>query len=212
MKLLLTSAGITNQTIANKLIDLSGLNPEETKIGFIPTAANAEEGNKDWYIAQFSNLYKYGFTWIDIVDPSAADIDWKSRLENVDVIFVSGGNTFHLLHQYRTTGFDEWLRHNLESKVYVGVSAGTIIMTPSLEVCTIEPEDPNIPGLDDISGLGLVDFEIEPHCNDQRFTIMNDYARRKQNKLYAIDDQTAIEYCGDEEVVVTEGKWKVYNS
>ncbi len=209
MKLLLTSAGITNQSIANILIKLCNKPAEDIKVGFITTAANVEEGNKDWYINQFTNLHKYGFGWVDILDPSAADVDWRERLKEVDVIFVSGGNTFHLLNQYRKTGFEDWLRENLESKVYVGVSAGTIIATPSLDVCTIEPSDPNLPGLDNISGMNLVDFEIEPHCDEQRFVIMQEYANNKQNKVYAIDDQTAISVVGDnKEVVVSEGKWK----
>lgn len=211
MKLLLTSAGITNQSIAKALVELCGKPAEDIKVGFITTAANVEEGNKDWYINQFTNLHKYGFGWVDVVDPSAADVNWQERLKEVDVIFVSGGNTFHLLNQYRKTGFGEWLRQNLESKVYVGVSAGTIITTPSLDVCTIEPSDPNLPGLDDITGMNLVDFEIEPHCDEQRFVIMREYAKGKQNKVYAIDDQTAIKVDGGNEDPISEGNWKVYN-
>lgn len=212
MKLLLTSAGITNKSIADTLVDLTGLRPGETKVGFISTAANVEEGNKDWYIAQLTNLHKYGFNWIDIIDPSAADVEWQDRLEGVDVIFVSGGNTFHLLNQYRKTGFGEWLQKSLESKVYVGVSAGTIIATPSLEVCTVEPSDPNLPGLDDITGMKLVNFEVEPHCDEQRFTIMQQYAMDKQNKVYAIDDKTAIKVDEEDEEVISEGAWKVYET
>src|SRR3989344_279878 len=111
MKLLLTSAGITTQTIANKLLELA--DGGNTKIGFITTAANAEPGNKDWYINQILNLQKYGFYWIDLIDPSAADIDWKTRLQEIDIVFVSGGNTFHLLNQARKTGFDIWLKENI---------------------------------------------------------------------------------------------------
>ncbi|MCA9347939.1 Type 1 glutamine amidotransferase-like domain-containing protein [Candidatus Saccharibacteria bacterium] len=210
MKLLLTSAGITNQSIATTLIELCGKSAEDIKVGFVPTAANVEEGNKDWYINQFTNLHKYGFGWVDVIDPSAADVDWKGRLKEVDVIFVSGGNTFHLLNQYRKTGFDEWLRDNLESKVYVGVSAGTIITTPSLDVCTIEPRDPNLPGLDDITGMHLVDFEIEPHCDEERFVIMQEYAKGSQNKVYAIDDDSALKIVDENIEVVSEGEWRKY--
>ena len=115
MKLLLTSAGITTQAIADKLIELIG--DGNKKVGFITTAANAEPGNKDWFINQIINLQKYGFDWIDFIDPSAADIDWKTRLNEVGVVFVSGGNTFHLLNQARKTGFDVWLKQNIENVV-----------------------------------------------------------------------------------------------
>lgn len=211
MKLLLTSAGVTNQSIADALRDLTDKSPAETKVGFITTAANVEEGNKDWYINQFINLQKFDYNWIDVVDPSASDVDWRTRLKVVDVVFVSGGNTFHLLNQYRETGFGEWLRGNIESKVYVGVSAGTIITTPSLDVCTIEPADPNLPGLTDLTGLSFVEFEIEPHCDDKRFNIIRKYAETKSNKIYAIDDQTAIKVTKNKVEIVSEGDWKVYN-
>ncbi len=211
MKLLLTSAGITNESIKDALTELCDKQAPDTKVGFVTTAANVEEGTKDWYIAQLTNLQKHGFNWIDIIDPSAADVDWQKRLKDVGVVFVSGGNTFHLLNQYRKTGFDNWLRANLDSKVYVGVSAGTIIATPSLDVCTIEPSDPNLPGLEDITGMKLVDFEIEPHCDEQRFVVMEDYAKNRHNAVYAIDDQTAIKFDGANETVISEGKWKVFN-
>lgn len=161
MKLLLTSAGITTQTIADKLLELA--DGGNAKVGFITTAANAEPGNKDWYINQILNLQKYGFDWIDFIDPSAADIDWKTRLQEVGIVFVSGGNTFHLLDQARKTGFDAWLKANIENIVYVGVSAGSIIATPSIGVAPIDNGDDNTPGITDLTGLHFVDFEVSPH-------------------------------------------------
>ena len=111
MKLLLTSAGLTNESIAKALSELVDKSLDKVKVGFIPTAANVEEGDKAWFIEQsFDALNRYGFKWIDMVDPSASEIDWQSRLNDVDIIFVSGGNTFHLLNQFRKSGFDKWLK------------------------------------------------------------------------------------------------------
>ena len=91
MKILLTSTGIWTQELADALDTLTaGVNK---KIGFISTAANVQEGNKDWFINQFVNLRKYGYDWIDIVDISALGVDWRTRLAETDIIFVSGGNT-----------------------------------------------------------------------------------------------------------------------
>ena len=137
MKLLLTSNGITNSSIASSLDKLLIKPKEEIKIGLIPTAANVEEGNKDWFLEQFTDLHNFGFTNIDIVDISAADVQWKERLEKVDIIYVSGGNTFHLLNQVRRTGFDTWLKENLDNKVYVGTSAGSIIITPTIAIAGV---------------------------------------------------------------------------
>lgn len=212
MKLLLTSSGIVKSSIAKALAELVGKTPSETKIGFIPTAANAEEGNKDWFINQFVNLWRFGYSSIDIIDFSAADINWRQRLVDVDVVFVSGGNTFHLLNQARKTGFDTWLNEQKDSKVFVGVSAGTILMTPTIEIAGLEPgPDDNLPKISDLTGMNWVNFEIEPHCDSERFDVVEGYAKGCDNPVYAIDDQTAIKVVDSAVEVVSEGVWRSYN-
>jgi len=207
MKLLLTSGGITNKTIAGALTDLVGKPANQAKIGFIPTAANVEEGNKDWFIATLAELTQEGY-WIDIVDPSAPGVDWKKRLAAVDIVFVNGGNTFHLLDQMRKTHFDVWLKENLSTKVYVGVSAGSIVATPSIAVASVDNGDENLAGLTDLRGLGLVDFEISPHTPEIVSHKGNqEYRRTTSNTLYEIDDQTAVRIVDHETEVVSEGVW-----
>lgn len=211
MKLLLTSAGITNDSIAKSLFDLAGKAPVDLKVAFIPTAANVEEGNKiDWFFRQYDDLRRIGINWIDMVDFADTDVDWRSRLDECDVLYVTGGNTFYLLDQIRKQGFDDYLKTALQDKVYVGGSASTITMTPSIEVADIPPGDPNIPGLTDLTGLGYVDFEVEPHCDEARFTTVEAYAKEHGKKMYAIDDQTAIQVVDDKVDVVSEGEWKLY--
>lgn len=211
MKLLLTSSGLSKRAGVNALIELTGKSPGATKIGFIPTAANVEEGNKDWFVNQFLNLWRFGYHNIDIVDPSAADVAWRERLEDVDVIFVSGGNTFHLLNQFRGTGFDTWLNKHKDSKVYVGSSAGTIVMSPTIEAAGLEPgADVNLLGITDLTGLGWVNFEVEPHCDMARFDIVERYAKSATNSVYALDDQSAIKVIDDNVEVVSEGSWKLF--
>ncbi len=182
----------------------------ETKVAFIPTAANVETGNKDWVVNQFMGLWRYGFSQIDIVDFSADGVDWKSRLAEADVLFLSGGNTFHLLDQARKTGFDIWLKENIESKVYVGGSASSILMTPIIAVAGLEPGDENLPGLTDLTGLKYVDFEIEPHCDAAHLESVKDYADTAPNPVYAIDDETAIQVVDGMATVISHGSWKLY--
>lgn len=211
MKLLLTSAGIQNASLANALVRLVGTSPEQTKVGFIPTAANVEDGNKDWFIRQVTNLQKYGFDWIDVIDVSAPEVRWRERLSVVDVVLVGGGNTFHLLDQVRKTGFGQWLEENIENKVYVGISAGTIIVTPSIAISGIDDGDKNLPRLTDLTGLELVDFEISPHTPEYVSHEANrKYFETSSNPIYAIDDQTAIQVDGMNVRVISEGGWVKY--
>ncbi len=209
MKLLLTSAGIINQAIANALIGLVGKCAEEVKIGFIPTAANVEEGNKDWFISQITNLYRFGFKWIDIVEIVDPIADWKDRLSRVDVTILSGGNTFYLLDTLRQKEFASWFSNN--PKVYVGISAGSIVAGPSVDAATIPPADPNITGITDLTGMKLVDFEVEPHCDNARFKVVEEYASTRFNPVYALDDGSAIRVVDDIVDVVSEGEWKLFN-
>lgn len=212
MKLLLTSAGIKNEAIARGLDELTNLKREDVKIGFIPTASNGETGNKDWYINQITDLYKHNFKWIDFVDFSASNVDWESRLAECNVIYVSGGNTFHLLNEVKKHKFDVWLNNNIEKFVYVGVSAGSILATPNIKIATVEPADINYVGLQDLNALNLVNYEISPHSPDLLSYETNaKYAKTIQNKLYAIDDATAIYQDGNDFKVITEGKFQEYN-
>ncbi len=211
MKLLLTSAGLSNSKIADSLQYLHGKAPNATKVGFVPIAANVEEGNKDWVINQLVQLWRYGYNWIDIVDPTAAKVDWRARLADVDVLFLTGGNTFHLLDQVRRTGFDEWLKDNLETKVFIGGSASSILMTQSIAIAGVEPGDPNLPGLTDLRGLKYVDYEIAPHVPG---TVSHEsvaaYAETTNNLIYAIDDHTAIQVIDKQSIIVGKGTWKIY--
>lgn len=205
---MLSSSGITKRAIAEALEELAGKPVEETKVAFVPTAANPEGGNKDWYIKQLLDLWRFGYSWIDIVEPTAPEVDWKARFADVDVIYVSGGNTFFLLDQFRQIGFSEWLTENLKDKVYVGASAGSIIATPTIEVAI--GEDENVPGLTDLTGFNWVSFEIEPHCDKARFAAVEKYATDKPYPVYAIDDQTAIKVVDGKAEIVSEGMWQLF--
>lgn len=71
MKLLLTSAGLTNKTISNALLELTGRPFAELDLAFVPTASNVEAGDKDWVIDDLNYCKNLGFKSIDIVDISA---------------------------------------------------------------------------------------------------------------------------------------------
>ena len=128
MKLLLTSGGITNKSIANALFDLVGKKPEDTSLVFIPTASNVEKGDKDWFINDLVNLKNLNLKEIDIADISAIDKKlWLPRMEDADVLFFEGGNSYHLMEWLNKSGLAQILPELLKTKVYVGLSAGSMV-------------------------------------------------------------------------------------
>jgi len=98
MKILLTSGGLSNKSIVDALLELTERPFAELNLAFVPTAANVESGDKDWLIADLVTCTKLGFKSIDIVDISAIPKDvWLPRLQEADVFFFEGGNTYHLM-------------------------------------------------------------------------------------------------------------------
>ena len=107
MKLLLTSAGLTNQKISEALIDLVGKPLQETSVAFIPTAANEMDEDKSWLIENFSEFKTAGVSHIDIVDIAVMSREfWLSRLKKVDVICVGGGDEPYLAQKIKQSGVD----------------------------------------------------------------------------------------------------------
>lgn len=209
MKLLLTSAGLGHKVIGAALVDLVGKPASETKVGFIPTAANVEPRKKDWLVNELLQLWRHGYGWIDIVDFSAPGVDWRTRLSEVDVVYLSGGDAAHLLEQARITGFDTWLKEALNTKVYVGGSASTILVTPTIAVDAAIFGYPTKEDFDK-SGLHYVDFEAIPHCDMALFEKAATYAKTASNPVYAIDDLTAIQVVDEEVTVISKGSWRLF--
>jgi len=215
MKLFLTSAGITNNKLVSAFEGLVGLSKENIKIAFIPTAANIEEGDKDWLINDYVNLKKQNYI-VDIVDISALPKQlWLPRLEEANVIFVGGGNTFHLMHWVKKSRLEQLLPDLLKTRVYAGISAGSCIAGPTIynSVQNLFGEKYN---LKIKKGLGLVDFQLIPHLNSKYFPkIRENYLKEASKELtepvYAIDDNSAVVFNDGQVSVVTDGHWVKFN-
>ena len=214
MKLLLTSSGITNQSIANALFELTGKKPEDTTVVFIPTAATIETGDKDWFITDLMNLKKLNFKSIEITDISAVDENiWKPRVERVDVLFFEGGNTYHLMQWLNKSGLASLLPELLKDKVYVGVSAGSMVTNSDIAVkLTLWLYEEDSPKIDNFKCLNFVDFYFLPHLNSPHFKVRNDSFIRETTKditkkIYVMDDNSALKIVDGKVDVISEGKW-----
>jgi dipeptidase E len=204
MKLLLTSAGITNQSIYDALVTFTGAAP---KVAFILTAKNNREVPAEVAMEnQTGQLDNWGIKY-EPVDPSN-DKDWKRKLDDYDVIMIGGGNTFHLLNESRITGFDNWVKSHKDDKVFVGTSAGSILMTPSIAVAAVDEGDENTPGISNLTGLGLIDFEVSPHTPEDVSVKGNmAFSKNTQRRILMIDNQSAVRVIDNEISIISEGVW-----
>jgi dipeptidase E len=215
MKLLLSSAGLTNKSISDALLELTQKPFSELSLAFIPTAANVEEGDKDWVIDDLANCKRLGFRSIDIVDISAIPKEmWLPRLQAADILLFEGGNTFHLIHWIKKSGLEELLPGMLKSKVYVGISAGSIAACKKFSLLKISYGDEYKDENED--GMGYVDFQIRPHLNSPHFPNANlenmgRLSKELSDTFYAIDDNTAIKVVDGKIEIVSEGEWKKFN-
>lgn len=215
MKLLLSSNGLSNQSIANALFELVGKPAAETIVAFIPTAMNVARGTKDWFINDLNNIKKQGFKFIDIVDVSALPKEiWLPKLEDADVLFFSGGNTYHLMYWLNKSGLAELLPDLLKTRVYAGISAGSIVTNPSLVVTSEDKRkyyEENF-GYKNETALNFVDFYIYPHFNSPKHLNSNEDTLKKaaeetEKTIYGLDDNTALKVIDNEVTVVTEGEY-----
>mgnify|MGYP001572433757 CR=1 FL=1 len=214
MKLLLTSAGITNTSIAKALFDLVGKEPKDTSLVFIPTAANAEQGDKNWLIEDLVNLQKLGLKSIDITDIALNDeMLWKSKLVVADILFFKGGDEYYLMEWINKSGLAVLLPELLKTKVFVGVSAGSMVTNKDLPTAISQiVYEEDFDKKENVPALNFVDFYFLPHLNSPYFKSVREDIIRKATvgmieKIYALDDNSALKIIDGKVEIVSEGIW-----
>lgn len=217
MKLLLTSNGLSNKSISKALFKLVGKPAIKTIIAFIPTAMNVATGSKEWFIDDLNNIKKQKCKAIDIVDISALPKNiWLPKLETTDVLFFSGGNVFHLMYWLEKSGLAKLLPKLLRKKVYVGISAGSMVTNPTLALSSKDKKiyyDKTF-GYKNEKALNLVNFYVRPHLNSPDFPhTRKKYIEKISQKakikkpIYALDDQSALKVINNKIEIISEGEY-----
>jgi len=218
MKLLLTSAGIKNDSIRNALVDLLGKPIAESSALCIPTAGYGHStgspgGAWRFITGQASTpMCELGWKSLGVLEltalPSIGEERWVPWVREADVLLVNGGDALYLCHWMRQSGLADLLPE-LPETVWVGLSAGSMVMAPSIGEDFVGWKPPT--GGD--RTLGLVDFALFPHLDhpslpDNSLTNAEKWAAGVGVPAYAIDDQTAIVVRDGAVEVVSEGHWK----
>ncbi len=215
MKLLLTSAGISNKTIEEELKRLLGRELEGLKVLFCTTASNYEGGEMNsWLIDDLQTLNSLGFK-IDICDINGISKEqFLPRFEWADIFFFEGGNTQWLRKCIKNSGLEKHLPELLKTRVWIGASAGSCVLCPTVSNSCQDLFDENISGYSS-DGLNLVEFQFIPHLNNEGFPKIRFENLEKASKnlleidgkkLYIIDDNGAISVNDTTIKVVSEGK------
>jgi dipeptidase E len=140
--------------------------------------------------------------------PSIDKERWVSWVLETDVLLVNGGDALYLCYWMRQSGLADLLP-SLHDMVWVGFSAGSMVMTPRIGEDFVGWKPPS--GGDET--LGVVDFSIFPHLDQPALpeNTMADaerWAAGMSVACYAIDDETAIKVVDGTAEVVSEGHWK----
>jgi len=222
MRFLLTSAGITNTSIANALVDLLDKPIGESSALCIPTGLQPFPGGRS-HVYKFisgsapSPMCELGWKSLGVLEltalPSIKEEDWVPEVEEVDALLVWGGSPLYLCYWMRQSGLADRLPSLRPETVYVGTSGGAMVATPDFGGETYDDSDP-LTSSD--RALGLVDFSVYPHLEredmpDTSLANIEQWAAGLSVPAYAIDDQTAIRVTDGAVDVVSEGHWKWFD-
>ena len=221
MQLLLTSAGVRNAAIHDALVDLLGKPIADSTALCIPTAMYGHPGSgldRAWEFVSGRSaqpMVELGWKSVGLLEltalPSLPAEQWTPWVRHADVLLVSGGDALYLAHWMRESGLADLLP-SLERTVWLGMSAGSMVMAPSVGEDFIQWRPA---GTEDRT-LGLVDFAICPHLvggPDEPGNTMEEaegWAATMPCPAYAIDDETAIRVVDGEVDIVSEGRWRYF--
>jgi dipeptidase E len=222
LKLLLTSAGIKNTSIHDALVDLLGKPIADSNALCIPTAQYGHPHVTPDMAWQFISgheprcpMTELGWKSLGVLEltalPSLDQERWLPWVRETDALLVAGGDALYLSHWMQQSGLAALLP-SLNDTVWVGLSAGSMVMTPRIGEDFVQWR----PQTGDDSTLGVVDFSICPHVaqdgkpgNSMAFA--EGWAAELAAPAYAIDDETAIKVVDGAVEVVSEGDWKLFS-
>jgi dipeptidase E len=220
MRLLLTSAGIKNPSIHDALVGLLGKPIEESNALGITTASYAHPmagPGRAWSFISGQEsqtpMCELGWKSVGVLEltalPTLGESLWVPWVEKTDVLLVNGGDPLYLNYWMQESGLADLLPSL--GAVYVGLSAGSMVMTPRIGKEFVGWTPPT--GGDET--LGFVDFSIFPHLDnpdlpENTIAAAERWAARLPVPAYAIDDETAIKVADGSVDVVSEGHWKLF--
>jgi len=163
--------------------------PEEIKrkvFAYLPAdGANCPKKYVDQW-KKYAKNYQAKFKYVDNSKVNTSS-ETKKVLE-ANILVIAGGNTFTLLHLLRRSGLFTTIKKFTEKEEFViaGFSAGAIILSPTIKICKLPSFDKNVVGIKDLTGLGIVNFEVFPHYSEDKKEILEKYRKMAKNEVKTI--------------------------
>jgi dipeptidase E len=222
--MLLTSNGLRNDALTEALAELLGMRFGAARLVVIPSATLATGGDHGWLVEDLSRLHGLGWKQLNVLEPTSIPRrHMLDRVRHADVIYAEGGNHYHLANGVIDSGLAAELGKLLDEKVYVGLSAGSMIFSRNMSLRTGEAfaEHGDLDFLEDKRvqarpALGLFDWYLKPHMNSRSFpervpAWYEKAAAQLDFPVYALDDNSAVRVRDDEVDVVSAGDWLLLN-
>ncbi len=189
MKLLLTSSGMQ---VKDEILKFLPKPYNQTNIAYITTASVPEPdtsySDKEKYL-----LKDLGCNVEEMTFEGKNESEVSDLLYDKDVIYVQGGNTFYLLKILKESGADKVISKLVKQGVlYIGVSAGSYIACPTIEMAFWGNQDENDCGLSDFSALGFVPFLLVVHYNSEPKEMIQDEIKNSNYKVKILTDKQAL--------------------
>ncbi len=186
---------------------LTGIPKDQMKIGYITTAAKGDRGDFSRNLKYTIKDAGYDFEEIDIEGKTKEEI--KSFFADKNIIHMEGGNSFYILKVVRDVGFAEILKELFEEgKIYIGTSAGSYIMCPTIEVSDWDETGKPRYGVTDFKALSYIPFVLKVHYRDEQKESVKEKMKTLKYPLRILKDGQGflvengkITFVGDEEEV-----------
>lgn len=183
---------------------LTGISKDKIKIGYITTASKL---SRSPFLEKVKNIIRengYFFEEIDIEGKNKDEL--REFFRDKNVIHIEGGNTFYLLKAIREIGFDEILRELInEGKVYIGTSAGSYIMCPTIEVASWNPDGKDRFNITDFTALNYVPFVLKVHYKDELESLVKEKMETLKYPLRILRDGQGILVEDDKYTFIGDG-------
>lgn len=194
----LTSTGLSSKNVYDKfkeIVDSKGF-----KKAVIITTASSDKENNQYSQLALSQLKSIGFNVVDFYD---FENDGLKALSEYDVIYVCGGNTFKLMKFAKDMNFDKEIELLLKrGGAYIGVSAGSLIVGPSIQIANEIHPDVNEIGLTDFKGFNIIDLIIFPHYSSEFEEEIRLFEIKNDIKVERLTNSQAILFADSERALI----------